>query len=91
MSQKSLDLAGLRVGLALVIAQKKHERLSDSIAHDAAKGSPVHIDASLASGIVVAELQGCGTTERVAEHPTRCISSRPRNLPEGSDAFSRSS
>jgi hypothetical protein len=69
MSQKSLDLAGLRVGLALVIAQKKHERLSDSIAHDAAKGSPVHIDASLASGIVVAELQGCGTTERVAEHP----------------------
>ena len=62
------NLVGLRIGLAFVVAQEKHERLSDAFADDTAEWSPVHVDAGLAPRIVMAELQGFGTTERVAEH-----------------------
>src|SRR6202795_3015957 len=63
------DRLGLaRIRLASVVAQEKHERLGDTIGDNTAEGSPIHIDASLAPGIVMAELQGRGATKRVAEH-----------------------
>ncbi len=63
------DRLGLaRIGLASVVAQEKHERLSDAFADHTAEGSPIHVDARLAPGIIVAELEGCCTAERVAEH-----------------------
>ena len=55
------------VGLAPVIAQEKHERLSDALGDDTAEGSAVHVDARLAPGIVMAELQGCRAAKRVAK------------------------
>src|SRR5476651_1385880 len=55
-------------GFSTMIAQDKHEWLSDTFPDNTAEGSPVHVDARLASGIVMAELEGGGATERVAEH-----------------------
>src|SRR3984893_15016037 len=49
------DRLGLaRIRLTSVVTQEKHERLGDAIGDNTAEGSPVHIDASLAAGIVVA-------------------------------------
>jgi len=60
-------LGCLRVGgLPSVVAQEKHERLGDARGDDIAKGGTVDVDARLARRIVMAEQQGCGTTERSA-------------------------
>src|ERR1035441_9211245 len=65
-------LGGVRVGgLPSMVAQEKHERLSDALGDDTAEGSTVHVDTRLAARIIMAELQGCGTTERVAEDSDR--------------------
>src|SRR5262249_30797843 len=56
-----------RIGLSLVVAHKKHYRLSDAFADDTAPWSPVQVEARLASIIIVAELQGFRTSERVTE------------------------
>jgi hypothetical protein len=81
-----LDRAGLRIGLVSVVAPQKHERLSDAFGDDTAEGSPVHVDVRPAPRIVVAELQGCGTTERVAED-SDSLHIEPNRLHVGQSAW----
>ena len=61
------DLLALRVGLAAVIAEKKHEWLMDPLRNDVAEGSAVQINACLAPRVVVAKLQSRGATERMPQ------------------------
>ena len=63
-----LDLSARRVGLPAVVAEEKHERLREPVSKHAAVRSAVDVDAGLAPGILVAELQGHGPTQRVTEY-----------------------
>ena len=59
----------LRVGLATVVAQKKHESPIDACLNDAAVRSAVHIDPCFAPGIFVAKLRGCCSSKGVTKYP----------------------
>src|SRR6267154_3096714 len=51
-----LDLTGLRVGFAAVVAEDEHEGLMETFLNHAAERLAVQIDSGLTPGIVVAEL-----------------------------------
>jgi len=61
------DRRGFRIRLAAVVAQEEHERLPDPVANDAAGRKPIHINASPDPRIVMAEMQGGVSPERMAE------------------------
>src|SRR5712671_3518680 len=63
-----LDLTGLRVGFAAVVAEDEHERLMETVLNHAAERLAVHIDSGFAPGIVVAELQGGRSTKRMTKY-----------------------
>lgn len=73
-----------------MVAQEKHERLIDAFAYDISEGSAIQVDSCLALRIFVAELQDRGTPSEWPNAPSLCMSSRPRNLPEGSAVLRRS-
>src|SRR5882762_8923010 len=63
-----LDLTGLRVGFAAVVAEDEHERLMETSLNDTAERLTIDIDSGLAPRIVMAELQRSRPTKRVAKH-----------------------
>ena len=62
-----VDLTADRVGRIAVVAQEEHERLAQALLNDGAKGLAVDVNPRRAPGIVVAELCGRCSTERMTE------------------------
>src|SRR6267142_6177058 len=63
-----LDLTGLRVGFAAVVAEDEHEWLMETLLNHAAERLAVHINPGLTPGIVVAELKGCRSTKGMTKY-----------------------
>jgi hypothetical protein len=62
------DLNARRIGSIAVVAQEEHEWLTEPGLDHATVRRAVDVDACLAPGILVAELQGDGPTEGVTEY-----------------------
>src|SRR5271165_2685698 len=63
------DLPGGRIGqFAAVVAEDKHERLTEALLNDTAERSAINIDPRLAPDVIMAELQRGGAAERMPEH-----------------------
>src|SRR5712672_1714053 len=63
-----LDLMGLCVGFAAVVAEDEHERLMETFLNHAAERLAVHINPGLTPRIVVFLFQGWRSTERMTEY-----------------------
>ena len=57
------DWAGLRIGLASVVAQQEHEGLVQTDLNDVAQRTAVYINPRFAPGILRAELRGLRSTK----------------------------